>query len=110
MLDPNRLLVGSRSNFGAPLPARRGLQGSLLSIDPSGKVTLVVPANFDRKGDQEATLGRAVQMFSANSPNWLNGVNNPNAYTAKYTGVANPLCLSNNNGFGRIWPAYALSA
>jgi hypothetical protein len=105
VLDPDRLLVGSRSNFGAPLPASGGLQGSLLSIDPSGKVTLVVPANFDSKGDQEATLGGAVQMFSANSPHWLNGVNNPNAYTAQYAGVGNPLGLSNNNGFGRVWPA-----
>jgi hypothetical protein len=105
VLDPDRLLVGSRSNFGAPLPASGGLQGSLLSIDPSGSATLVVPANFDSKGDQEATRGGAVQMFSANGPHWLNGVNNPSAYTAQYTGVGNPLGLSNNNGFGRIWPA-----
>jgi hypothetical protein len=108
VLDPNRILVGSRSNFGAPLPASGGLQGSFLSIDPSGKVTLVVPANFDSKGDQEATLGGAVQMFSANSPHWLNGVNNHSAFTAQYTGVGNPLGLSNNNGFGRVWPANAL--
>jgi len=107
VLDPNRLLVGSTSNFGAPLPASGGRQGSLLSIDPSGPNTLVVPVNFDSKGDQEATSGGAVQMFSANSPHWLNGVNNPNAFTAGYTGVGNPLGLSNNNGFGRIWPANA---
>jgi hypothetical protein len=105
VLDPKRLLVGSASNFGAPLPASGGLEGSLLSIDPSSTFTLVVPANFDSKGDQEATLGGAVQMFSANSPHWLNGLNNPNAYTAQYTGVGNPLGLSNNNAFGRIWPA-----
>jgi hypothetical protein len=105
VLDPARLLVGSASNFGAPLPPSGGLQGSLLSIDPSGSGTLVVPRNFDTKGDQEATLGGAVQMFSANSPFWLNSVNNPNAVTAQYAGVGNPLGLSNNNGFGRIWPA-----
>jgi hypothetical protein len=93
------------SNFGAPLPASGGLRGSLLSIDPSGSATLVVPANFDSNGDQEAALGGAVQMFSANSPHWLNSVNNPNAVTAQYAGVGNPLGLSNNNGFGRIWPA-----
>jgi len=46
-------------------------------------------------------------MFSANSPNWLNGVNNSGANTASYTGVSNPLGLSNNNGFGRLWPANA---
>jgi hypothetical protein len=105
VLDPTRLLVGSVSNFGAPLPASGGREGSLLSIDPSGSVTLVVPANFDSNGDQESTLGGAVQMFSANSPYWLNSVNNPGAFTGQYTGVGNPLGLSNNNGFGRIWPA-----
>ncbi len=105
ILDPTRLLVGSASNFGAPLPPSGGLQGSLLSIDPSGSGTLVVPRNFDTKGDQEPTLGGAVQMFSANSPFWLNRVNNPSAVTAQYAGVGNPLGLSNNNGFGRIWPA-----
>jgi hypothetical protein len=46
-------------------------------------------------------------MFSANSPHWYNGVNNPVANTALYTGVSNPLGLSNNNAFGRIWPANA---
>jgi hypothetical protein len=104
VLDPSRLLVSSTSNFGAPLPAVGGRQGSVLSVDPNaGK--LIVPANFDTRGDQQATLGVAVQMFSANSPHWLNSVNNRNAYTAQYTGVGNPLGLSNNNGFGRIWPA-----
>jgi hypothetical protein len=46
-------------------------------------------------------------MFSANSSTWLNGINNPNAFTARYSGVGNPLGLSNNNAFGRIWPANA---
>src|ERR1700749_2604095 len=66
VLDPTRLLVGSASNFGAPPPASGGLRGSFLSIDPSGSATLVVPANFDSRGDQESTLGGSVQMFSAN--------------------------------------------
>jgi hypothetical protein len=78
VLDPNRLLVGSTSNFGATLPASGGRQGSVLSVDPNA-AKLTVPANFDAKGDQEATLGGAVQMFSANSPFWLNSVKNPNA-------------------------------
>src|SRR5260370_35336946 len=46
-------------------------------------------------------------MFSANSPRWLNSVNNPGANTKQYSGVSNPLGLSNNNAFGRIWPANA---
>ena len=105
VLDPNRLLVGSTSNFGAPLPSSGGLEGSFLSIDPNGEDTLVVPPNFARNGQQVSALGGAVQMFSANSPHWLNRVNNPGAFTAQYTGVGNPLGLSNNNAFGRIWPA-----
>src|SRR5262249_55311192 len=44
---------------------------------------------------------------SANSNNWLNSVNNPKAFTHQYTGVSNPLGLSNNNAFGRLWPANA---
>ena len=45
------------------------------------------------------------RLFSANSPFWLNSVNNPDANTGPYAGVSNPLGLSNNNAFGRIWPA-----
>ena len=40
-------------------------------------------------------------------PHWYNAVNNFGARTASYTGVSNPLGLSNNNAFGRIWPANA---
>jgi len=105
VLDPKRILVGSVSNFGA----RRSLgqEGSFLSIDPSGPGILKIPPNFAQSGDQASTLGGAVQMFSANSPHWLNSVNNPSAFTVQYTGVSNPLGLSNNNAFGRIWPANA---
>jgi hypothetical protein len=107
VLDPNRILVGSTSNFGAPLPANGGQQGSVLSIDPKGTGTLNVPSNFASSGKQASALRGAVQMFSANSPMWLNRVNNLNALTAQYSGVSNPLGLSNNNAFGRIWPANA---
>jgi hypothetical protein len=107
VLDPKRILVGSRSNFGAPLAVGVGQEGSFLSIDPSGPDSLSVPPNFAQSGNQASTLGGAVQMFSANSPTWLNGVNNPQAKTASYTGVSNPLGLSNNNAFGRLWPANA---
>ena len=107
VLDPKRVLVGSRSNFGAPLAMGVGEEGSFLSIDPSGPGILSVPPNFARSGDQASTLGGAVQMFSANSPRWLNSVNNPGANTKQYSGVSNPLGLSNNNAFGRIWPANA---
>ena len=107
VLDPNRILVGSRSNFGAPLAIGAGAEGSLLSIDPSGKDILRVPRKFAESGDQSSTLGGAVQMFSANSPSWSNSVQNSSANTSSYTGVSNPLGLSNNNAFGRVWPANA---
>jgi hypothetical protein len=113
VLDPNRILVGSTSNFGAPLAIGVGREGSFLSIDPIGPKTLKVPSKFAVSGDQASTFNGAVQMFSANSPHWLNSVNNnittngvlPNS--AQYAGVSNPLGISNNNGFGRIWPANA---
>jgi hypothetical protein len=111
VLDPNRILVGSRSNFGAPRAIGVGQEGSFLSIDPSGPGILKVPPNFANNVSitvpQPSTLNGAVQMFSANSPFWTNSQNNSGANTAKYTGVSNPLGLSNNNGFGRIWPANA---
>jgi hypothetical protein len=107
ILDPIRLLVGSRSNFGAPPAIGVGYAGSLLSIDPRGPQILKVPPDFAQSGTQAITLGGAVQMFSANSPGWKNGVNNAGAATASYAGVSNPLGLSNNNAFGRVWPANA---
>jgi hypothetical protein len=94
-------------------PPRRvfARHGALLSVDPSGPSALSVPSGFASSGVQASALGGAVKMFSANSPNWLNSVNNnigtngilPN--TAQFAGVSNPLGLSNNNAFGRIWPA-----
>jgi hypothetical protein len=107
VLDPIRILVGSRSNFGAPLAPGVGQEGSFLSIDPTGPGTLRVPENFASSGTQASAHGGRVQMFSANSPSWLNAVNNPTANTKQYTGVSNPLGLSINNAFGRIWPANA---
>jgi hypothetical protein len=104
VLDSIRILVGSRSNFGAKLADGVGEEGSFLSIDPSGR-DLMVPPDFAQSHGQASALG--VQMFSANSPDFLNGLNNPGANTKQYTGVSNPLGLSNNNAFGRLWPANA---
>jgi hypothetical protein len=107
VLDPKRLLVGSSSNFGAPIAVGVGRAGAFLSIDPTGSTVLSVPPTFASNGGQASTLGGYVQMFSANSPSWINGINNHGANTAQYAGVGNPLGLSNNNAFGRIWPANA---
>jgi hypothetical protein len=106
VLDPTRVLVGSRSNFGAPKANADQAEGSLLSIDPSG-AELAVPAGFAAAGDQASALGGAVQMYTAQSPSWRNGVYTPTAVTADQTGVSNPLGLSINNAFGRLWPANA---
>jgi len=68
VLDQNRILVGSPSNFGAPLALEVGQQGSFLSIDPSGPSVLGVPANFAASGTQASTLGGAVQMYTRTAP------------------------------------------
>jgi hypothetical protein len=106
VLDPTRLLVGSTSNFGAPKANASQSEGSFLSVDPAFG-NLAVPATFASGGDQASALAGAVQMYSAQSPMWLNGVNTPTAVTASQTGVSNPLGLSINNAFGRLWPANA---
>ena len=107
ILDPNRFLVASRSNFGAGRANLDQAAGSLLSIDPRGPSVLRVPPEFASSGDQASTLAGAVQMYSAQSPNWRNSVYTPAAVTANQTGVSNPIGLSINNAFGRIWPANA---
>jgi hypothetical protein len=104
--DPTRILVGSRSNFGAPKANADQVAGSFLSIDPAG-ADLAVPAGFAASGGQSSALGGAVQMYSAQSPNWRNGFYTPGAVTADQTAVSNPLGMSINNAFGRFWPANA---
>jgi hypothetical protein len=106
VLDPIRIVVGSRSNFGAPKAHADQFPGSFLSIDPRG-VELLVPANFASSGDQASVLGGAIQMYSAQSSFWRNGFYNRAAVTADQTGVSNPLGMSINNAFGRLWPANA---
>jgi hypothetical protein len=106
VLDPTRIVVGSRSNFAAPKANADQFPGSFLSIDPRG-LELAVPPEFASSGDQASVLGGAVQMYSAQSPFWLNGIYNPAAVTADQPGVANPLGMSINNAFGRLWPANA---
>jgi len=107
VLDPVRILVGSTSNFGELLARTDQLPGSFLSIDPRGSATLVIPPDFANAGGQASALGGAVQMYSAQNAAFLNSIKNPNAPTANFTAVTNPLGLSINNAFGRLWPANA---
>lgn len=109
VMDPTRIVVGSRSNFGAPKANADQAAGSFLSIDPRA-AQLAVPRRFASAGDQASVLGGAVQMYSAQSPAWLNGVYAPLAVTANQTAVSNPLGMSINNAFGRLWPANAPTA
>jgi hypothetical protein len=104
MLDPGRILVGSTSNFGAPRARNDEAAGSLLSIDPNGTL-LTIPSGFASHDGQAITADGRVQLFSAQSPAFLNGINTPRAVTAGYAGVSDPRGLSINNAFGRIWPA-----
>lgn len=106
ILDPVRILVGSSSNFGAPLARTDQLPGSFLSIDPRGS-TLVVPADFASAGGQASSPDGRVQVFTANNAAFLNGIANPNAATANFTGASNPLGISMNWAFGRLWPVNA---
>lgn len=107
VLDPARILVGSRSNFGAPRAHADQAEGALLSIDPRGAEVLAVPAEFASAGDQASALGGAVQLYTAQSPGFLNGFYNPGAVTADQPAVSNPIGLAINNAFGRLWPANA---
>lgn len=67
VLDPVRILVASRSNYGAAVASPDWEQGALLSIDPRGEGWLTVPPRFAASGGQASTLGGRVQMFSSQS-------------------------------------------
>jgi hypothetical protein len=102
ILDPGRVLVASNSNFGAPLALENVAEGSILSIDPNGS-PVVVPPLFAETGDQAVTLGGRVQLYTAQSPAFLNSVTTPQAVSGAQPSVSNPLGISINNAFGRMW-------
>jgi hypothetical protein len=108
VLDPARILVGSSSNFGEPVFRTDQREGSFLSIDPSGDM-LVIDPNFASAGGQASTLGGRVQVYTANNAAFLNSIKNsdPTNKTANFTGASNPLGISLNWAFGRLWPANA---
>ncbi len=97
ILDPSRVLITSSSNFGAPLARADDPGGSVLSLAPDGEL-IVIPRDI-----AEASADGRVQLFTAQSPAFLNGVNTPGAVTADLPPVSNPLGISINNGFGRLW-------
>ena len=107
VLDPARILVASRWNFGTPNARGDQQSGSVLSIDPRGTEKWIIDPLFARGGGQASTLNGRVQMFSSQSSAFLNSINTPAAATANWTAAANPLGISLNNAFGRVWFANA---
>ncbi|HKQ06406.1 MAG TPA: hypothetical protein VJ464_14825 [Blastocatellia bacterium] len=103
ILDPERILVTSTSNFGAPFAQNGQPPGAVISIDPRGSAPIIIPPTFANAGGQASTLDRRVMLFTANSPVFLNRVYNPGAVTAEFPATANPTGISLNNAFGRVW-------
>jgi hypothetical protein len=103
VLDPTRLLVASRSNFGA-CPARADwAPGTILSLATDLAAPIEVPPGFARAGGQAAALHGAVQVYAGQSASFLNRRSTPGAVTAAMPSVSNPLGISVNNAFGRPW-------
>jgi len=103
ILAPERILVTSSSNFGAPTARTDLSPGSVLSIDPRGIEPIVIPPAFAAAGDQAKALDGRVMLFSINAPAFLNRTYNPDAVTADLAPMASPTGISLNNAFGRIW-------
>ncbi|WP_157202696.1 di-heme oxidoredictase family protein [Calidithermus chliarophilus] len=103
ILEAERLFVASSSNFGAPKAVANLPEGSILSIDPRGDAPVVVPQDFAKADGQAVAAGGRVQLYTAQSPAFVNGLNNPQAVTAALPAVSYPLGISINNAFGRPW-------
>jgi mono/diheme cytochrome c family protein len=106
ILEAKRVLVASSSNFGAPPVDSASAQGAILSIDPEG-AAFGVPAGFAEVGNQASARDGRVQLFAAQSRAFLNSVRTPGAKSAALSTVSNPLGISINNAFGRLWFANA---
>ncbi|MET0286205.1 MAG: di-heme oxidoredictase family protein [Polyangiales bacterium] len=100
VFDPQRVLVASSSNFGAPRARPQVREGAILSLDVAGPA-LVVPPDFARADGQASTAGGRVQLFAAQSPAFQGPVNTP--ATSEQTSVSFPTSISLNNGSGRPW-------
>jgi di-heme oxidoreductase (putative peroxidase) len=111
VLDHDRLLVASTSNFGAALALPQP-EGSFLSIDVTGgRVDITDPAfaaGVSLANRHPGTAGGAVLLYAAQNATFLNSVNgNTSAATASLPSASLPLGISINSGFGRPWFANA---
>ncbi|CCV08038.1 hypothetical protein MESS2_70010 [Mesorhizobium metallidurans STM 2683] len=105
VLDPLRVLVAVGSNFGAPPGDPAFSAGAILSIDPRGtgsNSAIVVPQ--DLTGDNRDIR---VQIYTAQSEQFLNSRYNSGARTALFAAASGPRYISINNAFGRPWIANA---
>ncbi|AKU98399.1 putative thiol oxidoreductase [Labilithrix luteola] len=102
VLNKDRLLVASTSNFGAPLGRPDQYAGTVLSIDPSGS-SVAVPGGFAVAGDQASAVGGRVQVYASNNSSFLNSRYEPQAVTPNEVTVSLPTGISINNGNGRPW-------
>ncbi|MCF6101991.1 di-heme oxidoredictase family protein [Mesorhizobium muleiense] len=105
MLDPLRVLVAVGSNFGAPADYPALEVGAILSIDPrAGKSggTIIVPQELTGNGGDAR-----VQLYTAQSEQFLNRRYNAGARTARLAAASGPRYISINNAFGRPWIANA---
>jgi hypothetical protein len=103
VLDPSRLLVASRSNFGEPRARTDLAPGAILSLSTRAGLSLTVPPKFGSTGGQASALHGAVQLFTAQAPAFGNRLTSPGATTAGLPAVSDPLGISVNNAFGRLW-------
>lgn len=95
VLDPARLLVASTSNLSAPRVDGGGPSGAIVSL----------ATDADRPIRVGAELGDGAQLFTAQSPAFVNAVHNAGARTARLPAVSDPRGIAVNNAFGRPWIA-----
>ncbi len=112
VLDRTRLFVASTSNFGAPRAIADQAEGSILSIDVSGSRVDVAgefAASTSVGNPHPSTAGGAATLYTAQSPAFINSVNNANPLiaTKSLPAASLPLGISFNSGFGRPWLANA---
>ncbi|MBI2627300.1 MAG: hypothetical protein HYW77_03635 [Parcubacteria group bacterium] len=101
ILDPNRVLVASTSNFGASVwildPA------TILSIDPNAsEKPLVISPKFAIGGGQVSILDGAVVVLTSNNTAFINSILNPTSITQILSSVSVATGISVDNAYGQI--------
>ncbi|MBI4469812.1 MAG: hypothetical protein HY650_10890 [Acidobacteria bacterium] len=101
ILDPNRVLVASSSNYGASVWIDD--PGTILSIDPRvGDQPLVIPDRFAVGGGQVSILDGAVMVFTSNNTTFTNSMLNPTAITQLLSSVSVPTGIAISNATSQL--------